>query len=80
MAAETSLARFLREQKVPSSDRACLLVVELGGRVAWVEVPGAPAAGRGELAGRVAQTFRVTESSNFTVSISEQPDRSWTQR
>jgi hypothetical protein len=74
MVAETSLARFLREQKVPSELRARVLVVELGGRVAWVEVPGATAAGRGQLAGRVAQMLRVTQSSDFTVSISEQPD------
>jgi tRNA(Ile)-lysidine synthase len=74
MAAETSLARFLREQKVPSDDRARVLVVELGDRVAWVEVPSAAAAGQSQLAGRVAQMLRVTQSSNFTVSISEQPD------
>jgi len=78
LGAETGIARFLREQKVPAAARAHALVVELDGRVAWVETPGIgryPQAPPGSPAvGRVAESLRVTQSSAFTVFVSEQID------
>jgi tRNA(Ile)-lysidine synthase len=66
LAAETSVARFLREQKVALSARAHALVLEVEGQVAWVETPGVSPAGR------VAHSFRVTESSVFSIFVREQ--------
>jgi len=71
--ADTTVAGFLREQKVPARIRAQALVVELGGEVAWVGLPhrGTPG-GDGAVAplrGRVAHGFRVTDSTQYTVCL-----------
>jgi tRNA(Ile)-lysidine synthase len=65
MTAETSIAAFLKNAKVPAAERGRAVVVEVDGAVAWL----APAGGR---AARVAQTRRVTESSACTLHIVEE--------
>jgi tRNA(Ile)-lysidine synthase len=78
LGAETSVARFFREQKVPLALRPRALVVEADGRVAWVELPAARLLPGGpgpvQPAGRVAESFRVAESSTVTILVSEQAD------
>ncbi len=68
LGAETSLARFLREQHMPAARRRRAIVIEAGGAVAWVE-----STARG-LQGRVAESCRVTESTAFTVQLDELPN------
>jgi tRNA(Ile)-lysidine synthase len=78
LGAETSVARFLREQKVPLALRPRVLVIESDGRVAWVELPGGRSqslpggSGPVQPGGRVAESFRVAESSILTVLVREQ--------
>ena len=51
-----TVLQFLADHGVPSAARARALLVEVDGAVAWV-------------AGRVAQSFRVAESTNFTLHV-----------
>jgi len=73
LGAEVSLQRFLSAQKVPRDVRPRSLVVEADGTVAWVEVRGAGAGVSDGLRGRVAESFRVTQSSAFTVCVRRRP-------
>jgi len=76
LGAEVPLQRFLSAQKVPRDERPRSLVVEADGVVAWVEVRGAGAGDAGVrdgLRGRVAESFRVTQSSAFTVCVRRGP-------
>lgn len=84
LGAETPVGRFLSGQRVARRERDRSLVIEVDGAIAWVEVP-IPAAGADDgarpplrqrrigeaLRGRVAESFRVTESTSFTVAVRE---------
>jgi len=59
MGATVSLADFFSAAKVPARERAGAVVAELDGAVAWV-TPG-----------RVAESYRVTDASLFTLHIFE---------
>lgn len=65
LGAETTLARFLAAARVPPEDRRRAVVLEVDGAAAWV---GFAACG-GRLATRVAQSFRVDESSGCTLHV-----------
>jgi tRNA(Ile)-lysidine synthase len=65
MTAETSIAAFLKNAKVPAAERSRVVVVEVDGAAAWL----VPAGGR---AARVAESRRVIESSAWTLHIVEE--------
>jgi len=76
LGAEVSLQRFLSAQKVPRDQRPRSLVLEADGTVAWVEVRGSGPGDAGRidgLRGRVAESFRVTQSSALTVCVRRWP-------
>ena len=52
----TTVLQFLADHALPAAQRSCALVVEVDGAVAWV-------------AGRVAESFRVSESTLFTLHV-----------
>lgn len=66
--AETTVARFLAAGHVPVAERQRAAVVDVDGVVAWV---GA-VAGDGRCLGRVAESFRVQESTSFTLHVFEE--------
>ncbi len=68
MGAETTVARFLAGARVPRPARARARVLDAGGRVAWVGY-GTSA---GERRGRVAESFRVTQSTRYTLHVVEE--------
>ncbi len=68
MAAETTVARFLAAARVPAAARARALVLGLDDRVAWVGYETRA----GERRGRVAQPFRVSESTSCTLHVVEE--------
>jgi tRNA(Ile)-lysidine synthase len=52
----TTVLQFLADHAVPAAERSRALVIEVDGAVAWV-------------AGRVAESFRVSESTLFTLHV-----------
>jgi len=65
---ETTVARFLAGARAPAPERACALVLAVDDAVAWVVYTDADGARRG----RVAQGFRVRESSLCTLLVFEE--------
>ena len=65
---ETTVARFLAGARVPAPERARALVLVVDEAVAWVGFTDAGGARRG----RVAQGFRVRESSRCTLLVFEE--------
>ncbi len=65
---ETTVARFLAGARAPAPARARALVLAVDDAVAWVGYADAGAARRG----RVAQDFRVRESSRCTLLVFEE--------
>jgi len=65
MTAETTVAAFLKNAKVPAAARGRVVVVEVDGAAAWLAPPGGRPA-------RVAESHRVTESSDCTLHIVEE--------
>ncbi|MCX6372997.1 MAG: tRNA lysidine(34) synthetase TilS [Actinobacteria bacterium] len=65
---ETTVARFLAGARAPASERARALVLTIDDAVAWVGYTDAGATTRG----RVAQGFRVRESSRCTLLVVEE--------
>jgi len=65
---ETTVARFLAGARTPAAERARVLVLDVDGAVAWVESRDSAGARRG----RVAQDFRVRESSRCTLLVFEE--------
>ena len=64
---ETTVARFLAGARAPTAERARAVVLDIDGAVAWVGyVAGRGAARR---RGRVAQGFRVNESTCCTLQV-----------
>jgi tRNA(Ile)-lysidine synthase len=68
MAHETTVARFLAAARAPRAARERAVVLAVDGRVAWV----AYGTSSGERRGRVAQPFRVTESTRCTLHVVEE--------
>jgi tRNA(Ile)-lysidine synthase len=62
---ETTVARFLAAQRVPPEQRARAVVLDVDGVAAWLAFPGAG----GRHSGRVAQPFRVDESTVCTLQV-----------
>jgi hypothetical protein len=62
---ETTVARYLAGARAPAPARHRALVVDVDGSVAWV---GHTSAG-GTVVGRVAQRFRVAQSSSCTLHV-----------
>jgi hypothetical protein len=56
---ETTVARFLAAARVPVEQRVLTPLLDLDGRAAWV----------GSEPGRVAQSFRVAQSSAQTLHV-----------
>jgi tRNA(Ile)-lysidine synthetase-like protein len=52
----TTVFQFLADHAVPAAERARALVIDVDGAVAWV-------------ADRVAESFRVSESTMFTLHV-----------
>jgi len=65
---ETTVARFLAGARTPAAERARALVLVVDGDVAWVGFRGAG----GARLGRVAQGYRVRESSRCTLLVFEE--------
>ena len=65
---ETTVARFLAGARAPAAERARALVLAVDGHVAWVGLRGAG----GARLGRVAQGYRVRESSRCTLLVFEE--------
>ena len=65
---ETTVARFLAGARTPAAERPRALVLAVDGAVAWVGFRGAD----GALLGRVAQGYRVRESSRCTLLVFEE--------
>jgi len=65
---ETTVARYLAGARAPAAACAFALVVEVDGQTAWV---GHAAAGRTPV-GRVAQAYRVDQSSASTLLVTEE--------
>jgi tRNA(Ile)-lysidine synthase len=65
---ETTVARFLASARAPASGRARALVLGIDDSVAWVGFVSRDGAWRG----RVAQAFRVRESTCCTLLVSEE--------
>lgn len=65
---ETTVARFLAGARAPAPERARALVLAVDDAVAWVGYRDADGARRG----RVAQDFRVRESSRCTLLVFEE--------
>lgn len=65
---ETTVARFLAGARAPAAERARALVVAIDDAVAWLGYTDAGGARRG----RVAQGFRVRESSRCTLLVFEE--------
>jgi tRNA(Ile)-lysidine synthase len=65
---ETTVARFLAAARVARAARQRALVLAVGDRVAWVGYESAA----GERRGRVAQPFRVSESTSCTLHVVEE--------
>jgi tRNA(Ile)-lysidine synthase len=68
MERETTVARFLAAARVPPAARERALVLTLDGRVSWVGYETRS----GERRGRVAQPFRVSESTGCTLHVAEE--------
>ena len=68
MARETTVARFLAAARVARAARERALVLAVDGRVAWVGYESTA----GERRGRVAQPFRVSESTGCTLHVVEE--------
>ena len=68
LSAETTVARHLAGVRVPADRRPCAVVLDIGGRAAWVGYtdPG------GRLRGRVAEAHRVDESTAWTLIVCEE--------
>ena len=64
---ETTVARFLAGARAPAAERARALVLAIDDAVTWVGYADAGGARRG----RVAQDFRVRESSRCTLVFEE---------
>jgi tRNA(Ile)-lysidine synthase len=65
---ETTVARFLAGARAPAPQRARALVLDIDDAVAWVSFTDADGAWRG----RVAQGFRVRESTRCTLLVYEE--------
>jgi hypothetical protein len=59
---ETTVTRFLAAARVPASQRARAVVLDVDGAAAWVGGPAAPP-------GRVAHSYRVAHSSTLTLHV-----------
>ena len=68
MKRETTVARFLAAARAPAPARGRATVLTLDGRVAWVGYE----TGGGQRRGRVAQPFRVSESTGCTLHVVEE--------
>jgi tRNA(Ile)-lysidine synthase len=68
LGASTTVARFLAASGAPQEARARALVLDVDGAVAWVGWTGAA----GERLARVAQSFRVLESTSSTLHVLEE--------
>jgi tRNA(Ile)-lysidine synthase len=64
---ETTVARFLAGARAPATERARAVVLDIDGAVAWVG--HRRGSGAGSRCGRVAQGFRVDESTACTLQV-----------
>jgi tRNA(Ile)-lysidine synthase len=67
---ETTLARYLAAQHVAADARPLVPVLDVDGRAVWVgHAPAAPGGSGSALPGRVAQEYRVGDSSVLTLHV-----------